>query len=141
MAYLEEQLSIKESTLPGAGKGLFTTGPIAKGEIITEYTGDIRTWKEVEYDADNAYIYYVNRNRVIDARNNLSSLARYANDAQGLQRIKGITNNATYVNKKNRIYIVALKDILAGSEIFVSYGKEYWDTIRANMAIDDSQAA
>jgi SET domain-containing protein len=141
MANIETQLTIKESTLPGAGKGLFTIQPLKKGSVITEYTGDIRTWKEVEFDADNAYIYYVTRNKVIDARHDKTSLARYANDAQGLQRIKGITNNAKYVNRKNRIYIVATKDIPAGAEILVGYGKEYWDTMRANIKIDASQAA
>jgi hypothetical protein len=31
------------------------------------------------------------------------------------------------------VYIEAVKDVSAGSEIFVSYGKEYWDVMRKNL--------
>jgi uncharacterized protein len=37
MALLEKQLFIKISIIPGAGKGLFTRKPIAKGTRIVEY--------------------------------------------------------------------------------------------------------
>ena len=136
MALLEKQLVIKRSTIPGSGKGLFTKALIPKGTRIIEYTGRITTWKEVENDHTNAYIYTVNSRHVIDARNHLKSLARYINDARGLTKIKGITNNCTYVNEKKRVFVEALRDIPAGSELFVSYGKEYWDVIRTNMKID-----
>jgi hypothetical protein len=69
---------------------------------------------------------------VIDARRTMKALARYANDAQGLTRIKGITNNCVYVNDGLRVYIEATKNIPAGAEIFVAYGKAYWDVIRKN---------
>jgi hypothetical protein len=39
MAFLEKQLYLKKSHLPGAGKGLFTRKAIAKGSRICEYTG------------------------------------------------------------------------------------------------------
>lgn len=137
MALLEKQLEVKKSTIPGAGKGLFTKKRIEKGSFIVEYVGSITTWKEVDHDnGNNAYIYYVNRNYVIDARKHLKSLARYANDARGLQRPKGYRNNAIYVKDANRIYIQAASVIEADQEILVSYGKEYWDVIRKNNAPD-----
>jgi SET domain-containing protein len=135
MALLEKQLVVKTSTIPQSGKGLFTRKLIPKGTRIIEYKGRITTWKEVKNDHTNAYIYTVNNNHVIDARNHLKSLARYINDARGLTRIKGITNNCTYVNEGTRAYVEALRDIPAGSELLVSYGKEYWDVIRANLKI------
>ena len=122
---------LKESTLPGAGKGLFTLNFIAKETCIVEYKGTITTWKNVNHlDGKNAYIFYVNRNHVVDANDHHMELARYINDAKGLKKIKGITNNAYYVVKKKQIFVYALKNIAAGSEILVAYGKEYWDTIK-----------
>lgn len=133
MALLEKHLVVKRSTIPGSGKGLFTKEFIPKGTRIVEYKGKITTWKEVKHDnGSNGYIYYVKRNHVIDARTYTKALARYANDARGLQKIKGVTNNAVYAEDKLKVYIESTKDILPNSEILVSYGKEYWDTIRYN---------
>lgn len=136
MALLEKQLVVKESTIPNSGKGLFTTQFIPKGTRIVEYKGRITTWKEVKNDSDNGYIYTINNNHVIDARPTPKALARYANDARGLVRVKGISNNSTYVNDGLKAYIESVKDIPAGAEILVSYGKEYWDVIRENLKID-----
>jgi len=133
MALLEKQLIVKKSLLPGAGKGLFTKKFIPKGTRIVEYKGKITTWKDVSAEEkENLYIYYVKRHHVIDALPVKSALARYANDAKGLKRVKGLTNNAAYVEDGLKVYIESTKDIPAGSEIFVSYGKEYWDVIRYN---------
>jgi SET domain-containing protein len=136
MALLEKHLVVKRSTIPNAGKGLFTKIFIPKGTRIVEYKGRITTWKEMKDAWDNGYIYNINNGHVIDAKRTLSALARYANDAKGVVRVKGITNNCVYVNDKLRAYIESVKDIPAGSEIFVDYGKEYWDVVRANMKID-----
>lgn len=123
---------LKESTLTGAGTGLFTLNFIARGTCIVEYKGTVTSWKNVNHlDGKNAYVFYVNRNHVVDAHEHPLELARYINDARGLQKIKGITNNAYYVVKKKQIFVYALKNVPAGSEIFVAYGKEYWDTIKA----------
>ena len=136
MALLEKHLEVKESTIPGSGKGLFTTTFIPKGTLIVEYKGRVTTWKEVKNDSDNGYIYTINNNHVIDAKKTLKALARYANDAKGLVKVKGISNNCVYTNDGLKAYIESVKDIPAGAEIFVDYGKEYWDVIRANLKLD-----
>ncbi|HEX4876496.1 MAG TPA: SET domain-containing protein-lysine N-methyltransferase [Chitinophagaceae bacterium] len=141
MALLEKDLEVKESLLPSAGKGLFTKVFIPKGTRIVEYKGKITTWKEVEHnDGKNGYIYYVKRNHVIDASRHSSALARYANDARGIRRMKGLANNAEYTEDGLKVYITATKDIPAGSEIFVEYGKEYWDAIRHNIRLDKERS-
>jgi SET domain-containing protein len=132
MAFLEKQLTVNTSGLPEAGLGLFTNIFIPKGTRIAEYKGHVTSWKLVSQSVDNPYIFYITRNHVIDAQGYKKALARYANDAQGLHRIKGIKNNSMYVIEDNRVFIEAITDIPAMSEIFVSYGKEYWDTIRFN---------
>ena len=136
MALLENQLVVKASTLPGSGKGLFTRKFIPRGTRIVEYKGRMTTWNEVKNDADNGYIYTIDNQHVIDAQNSVKTFGRYANDARGLVKLKGVTNNSTYVNDGNKVFIESIKDIPAGGEILVSYGKDYWDVIRQNKKID-----
>jgi hypothetical protein len=94
----------------------------------------------VQKDEDESpYIYYVKRNFVIDALNDKKALARYANDARGLRRVKDLNNNAEYIEEGVRVFIEATKDIPAGGEIFVGYGPEYWQVIRHNMRIDEKE--
>lgn len=140
MALLEKELEVKQSTITGAGQGLFTKTAILKGTYIIEYKGRITTWKEVKHQWDNPYLYTISDSYIIDAKNHKKSLARYANDAKGLTRTKGITNNAEFVNEGKRVFIIATKAIKAGEEILVSYGKGYWDTVRHNNKIDKENA-
>jgi uncharacterized protein len=133
MALLEKQLYVKKSTIPNAGKGLFTKKFIPKGARVLEYKGIISTWKDVkDEDGRNGYIFYVKRHHVINAAPTLKALARYANDANGLTKVKGLKNNCDYETEDLRAFIVALRDIPAGSEILVDYGKDYWKVIREN---------
>jgi len=133
MVLLEDQLVVKKSKLPGAGKGLFTKRFIPKGAKIVEYKGRISTWKEVNHQkGDNGYIFYVKRDHVIDAAPYKKALARFANDARGINKVKGISNNAEYKEYGLKVFIVAKKDIPAGNEILVDYGKDYWKVIKYN---------
>ena len=139
MPLLEKQLIVGRSTLKGAGKGLFTSRDISKGKKIVEYKGKITTWKEAnEPKAFNGFIYYVNRYHVIDAAPAPNALARYANDAKGIRRKEGLHNNCSYHIEGLRVFIFSMRDIRAGSELFVGYGKEYWDIIRKNRGIKTS---
>lgn len=119
--------------------GLFTKKPIPKGTRIVEYKGRITTWDKAKHDFDNGYIFTVNHTHVIDARPTTKALGRYANDARGLVRVKGFTNNSQYVNEGLKVYIESVKDIPAGGEILVGYGKEYWDVMRDNLRLDQKE--
>jgi SET domain-containing protein len=128
-------LFVQESLIPNAGMGLFTDAPIKKGEIVIEYTGEQLTWAECEKRNDaqegvNGYFFFVSKKICIDAQNTPESLGRYANDAQGYKKVDGLRNNAEYQIIKKKPYIVAKRNIKAGEEIFVSYGKEYWDVMK-----------
>lgn len=129
-------LLVKTSTLPNAGYGLFTKISFKKGDLVTEYKGRRRTWAQVEDDVDNGYIYHIDDDNVIDAKNNKNSFGRYANDAMGLQRVSGINNNAEYCEEDNRVFIRAKKNIPAGAEILVSYGRLYWKQVKDNLRED-----
>jgi len=129
-------LYVKDSQLPMAGKGLFTDKPIRKNTRIIEYRGEIINWKEYEkrVAADqDGYLFFISKNHCIDAYPTPQYKARYANDAAGLKRVKGLSNNSSYQIFDNKCYIVAERDIKAGEEIFVDYTKDYWDCIRYNL--------
>jgi SET domain-containing protein len=127
LSLLEKHLLVKKSSLPHAGKGLFTRVAITKGTRIVEYKGRVQSWREVkDQDGINGYLMYINRNVVINALPSIKTLGRYANDARGFIRVKGIRNNAEYVSEGKRCFIEATRSIQAGEEILVSYGKEYW---------------
>jgi uncharacterized protein len=138
MAFLSKHLFVRRSSIPSGGNGLFTRKMIRKGTRIVEYKGKITSWKEVDHrDGTNGYIYFINRKHVLDAYTYKKALGRYANDARGMGRRRGLKNNATYETVGLKVYIDAMQDIPAGSEILVAYGKEYWDAIRHNKRISE----
>ena len=127
MALLEKSLFVRKSDIPNAGKGLFTRTEITRGTRIVEYKGRKVLWRNVkDADGHNTYLMRVNRTHAIDALPALNTLGRYANDAKGLSKIKGLTNNSLYLQEGNRVFIEATKNIPAGSEILVGYGKDFW---------------
>ena len=131
MPFLEKNLVVKKSGLPDAGKGLFTRINIAKGTRIVEYKGRIQRWQDVkDQDGINGYLMYINRNVVINALPAIDTLGRYANDAHGLVRKEGLRNNSEYVSEGKRCFIEATRNIKAGEEILVNYGREYWALIK-----------
>jgi hypothetical protein len=136
-------LKVKKSLIPGAGKGLFTTKAIKKGEQIIEYLGEIIEWNEYKKRVDkdqDGYLFFINRKCCIDAFNTPQHIARYANDAAGLTRVKGLTNNSEYViTDKTKCFVVAKKNINAGDEILVSYSKDYWKCVRYNLKLKERQ--
>ncbi|MBA3971901.1 MAG: SET domain-containing protein [Bacteroidetes bacterium] len=141
---MQNDFVVKKSTLPDAGKGLFTKIDIKKGERFMEYHGEIVTEAELNRRAENdifGYAFYISKKKCIDAYYTPHELARYANDAKGLNKVKGLNNNACYVVYKNSGWIKAEKNIKAGEEIFVSYGAEYWKDIRYNIKLDKERQA
>jgi len=138
-------LKIKKSRLPNAGKGLFTTSAIRKGDIIVEYKGDNLTWDQcLKRYGENihtaCYLYYISPKNCIDAQFRLEELARYANDANGFSVIKGLKNNAEFVNIKGVPYLKAIANIPANAEIYCDYSGDYWEIMKAQAEADKKEA-
>jgi SET domain-containing protein len=130
-------LEVKKSRIPGAGKGLFAKEVYKRGDRVIEYTGEIITWAECQkrndaLDGVGMYYFYVSDKKCVDAQNVPESLARYANDASGFVRLPGFRNNARFEVIKSTPYIIASRTIKPGDEIYVAYGKAYWDAMRSN---------
>ncbi len=90
-------LIVKKSRIPNAGKGLFTTSAIRKGDLIVEYKGENMSWdkclKRYGKDINDArYLFFVSSKNCVDAQRTTKELARYANDAVGFNIKKGLFN-------------------------------------------------
>lgn len=127
-------LEVKESRIKGAGKGLFTTSRIRKGDIIVEYKGLKSSWSTVARRYGRKlekarYLFYISEKNVVDAQPTPEALARYANDAEAPIKGKksGFRNNSYYKVIKGKPYIIAAKTIGPGSEIYVDYAGDYWE--------------
>jgi uncharacterized protein len=126
-------LYLKRSNIPGAGLGLFTDEPFKKGDTVIEYLGEIITWAEAlkrDEKGEGGYVFYVTSKHCIDAYPQADSLGKYANDARGFSRVEGMKNNAEYETRKKKAFIVATRNIEAGEEILVWYGKDYWKHLK-----------
>lgn len=129
-------LLVKKSRLPGAGKGLFTTKAILKDAKIIEYRGEIIGYNEYRKRArkeQDQYLFFLRQNLCIDAMHTPQYKARYANDAAGIIKVKGLRNNSDYIIFGDKCFIVASRNIKAGEEIFVNYTKSYWDYMRKRL--------
>jgi SET domain-containing protein len=100
------------------GLGLFTLRPIKSGQRIIEYVGTIITNEEADRRGGK-YLFELDEKHAIDGTTR-SNLARYINHS--------CRPNAEGLTTGRRIWIWALRDIEAGEELTLNYGKDYLDT-------------
>lgn len=101
-----------------SGFGLFASKDIKKGDWIIEYVGIVRPNKEVEGNTTK-YLFEVNNRFTIDGSPRWNT-ARYINHS-----CKKYNAESDII--KGRVYVRAVKNIPAGTEITYDYGKEYFD--------------
>ena len=102
------------------GKGVFALAPIAEGERIIEYVGEVISWKEAQRrhphnpaDPNHTFYFHVDDKRVIDAAVGGNS-ARWINHS--------CDPNCEADEQDGRIFIKALRDIKPGEELSYDYG-------------------
>ncbi len=131
-----DYLFTKESQLPNAGNGLYTSIDIFKDEVISIFKGEVLTDKEAARRAKiHADGYFINMldGSIMDSKH-VFCFAKYANDSQGLKKTSFAYNAEINLDDEERVCLVALKKINAGEEIFCSYGKKYWQKFKKNLA-------
>jgi hypothetical protein len=109
------------SNISGAGLGLYTTRPIAAGEPIAWYEGEVHTVKTCS-DSD----YCASRTGSIHVDG--IGIARFANDAykssfKNNARMEWLTKDAIGFAWP---FLMARTAINAHTEILYSYGDKYW---------------
>jgi hypothetical protein len=145
-----EKLEVRTSLLPNAGQGLFTVQDRKSGSLITFYTG-------IEYpkssDIQTMYALQLTVDRVIDARRTDSGVARFINDPgmldirdarincqidkkTGLQ-VHALLGQIGEVHERSLVHaaVMATRDILAGEELYMSYGASYWTPPRNDVYV------
>ncbi len=102
------------------GKGVFAIKPIAAGERIIEYKGEIITWPEAlrrhphdPTDPNHTSYFHIDDKHVLDANVN-GNAARWINHA--------CDPNCQADETDGRVFIEALRDIAPGEELFYDYG-------------------
>ena len=102
-----------------AGLGLFTMGPIKKGECIIEYKGP-RLTKKQEEETENQYLFDVGNKKylTIDGSPRWNT-ARYINHS--------CRPNCEIEIRLGRVYVFSKRAIKAGEELNYDYDTDFFD--------------
>jgi hypothetical protein len=152
MDYHSSFLEIKDSTIIGAGRGLFAKRAFAPNEFIDVYYG--RIVDDNNYES-SAYAYHLSKHKTI-LPEAFDCWSMYANDLSifGLPcnsyfadfnqaiELKRVENNqvqkeyvTSLIDKRasSKVCIRAKFHIRKGEEIFVDYGDSYWKYADSNL--------
>jgi SET domain-containing protein len=103
---------------PVHGKGVFAMRPLAAGERVLEYKGEITAWRDAvrrhrrEGVAGHTFLFGLSDGRVIDGSRGGNS-ARWLNHA--------CMPNCETVEDEGRIFIHTLRLVDSGEELFIDY--------------------
>lgn len=123
-------MEIRDSLIPGAGKGVFAVTDIPKGTVIGEYTGKFITYEEYVRLAEKNEWHYVmgllecakekaGGYTLIDGRfGNITSRINYA--PVKFQNVKFVK-----ICEPPFVNIISLRDIKSGEELYIDYGPAY----------------
>jgi len=102
------------------GKGVFAIAPIAKGEIVIEYKGEVIPWDEAlrrhphdPKDPNHTFYFQLDGDMAIDAKYG-GNAARWINHA--------CSPNCESDEIDGRVFIKARRAIKPGEELFYDYG-------------------
>lgn len=116
--------TVKISTIPNAGNGLFANQELKAGDFIDFYTGEIVYGDLTPEDVDNAYMFHnVKGGFYINARKggNRTSIINHS-----------VQPNCAYKNYKLPDIdvmvpiVVCIKDVQKDQELLCDYGPKYW---------------
>lgn len=100
------------------GRGVYAVAPIAAGARIIEYTGELITWEEAverhphdPSQPDHTFYFHLDGGMIIDGLR--GNEARWINHA--------CEPNCEADEVDGRVFILALRDLEAGEELFYDY--------------------
>jgi len=126
-----KKFEIKESTIPGAGRGLFLKEKAKHGEPIARYSGKLMSRAEA-MASKSKYIVQVSKDKFLCADGEEEWEGKMANCARKAKRVCNARFQANgkinYCEVSNRywIKIYAVGEIEAGDEVLPDYNKEFW---------------
>ena len=101
------------------GKGVFAVADIPAGTRIIEYKGEVITWDQAlerhphdPSQPNHTFFFHLDTGEVIDGNVN-GNIARWINHA--------CEPNCEADETNGRVHVVALRDLMAGEELFYDY--------------------
>lgn len=117
-------LEVRKSLIKDAGLGLFALREFQKGQDLCNYEGNVLR-SVTESQCKRGYILQLSQHYFIDAESFYSGPARFINDNL---KSKSKINTCFVVNQRQKTCAIrAIKTIKPNSEIYVKYGKDYWE--------------
>ncbi|EEA01398.1 nuclear protein SET [Burkholderia sp. H160] len=102
---------------PVHGMGLFALQPLAAGDRVIEYKGEVTSWRRAaarqRSEAGHTFVFGLSDGRVIDGSRGGNS-ARFLNHA--------CVPNCEAIEMGERVFIHTLAAIAPGEELFIDYG-------------------
>ena len=124
------------------GRGVRTKRAFKRRQIVCSYGGKCyRLNSKEDIKSDSDYKYLIVKNIVVDGAPNLKEsrghTGAFINDANGPIRSPEIKNNVRFSNgsirnangvRKRAVWVRAERDLAAGEELWLAYGKDYWQS-------------
>jgi SET domain-containing protein len=119
----ESDFEVRDSTIKGAGRGLFAKVPIREDATIGYYTGEVIGEKEFHDPARpfSAYVLWVCRTHIIIGEGPKANYTRFINHSDEPNAFLVVSS------RWKTARFEALRDIKPGEEIFFDYGEDYWE--------------
>jgi hypothetical protein len=117
-----EVRTLPPSHLLAGQKGVFATKELKNYDVIGEYTGVIRNFKDI--NADNLYIFSLVDDIVIDG-NHRSNELKYVNSYLNIATTPNLRATHCTLDRYPKILYICTKDIAVGEELLIDYGEEY----------------
>ncbi|KAJ3363037.1 Histone-lysine N-methyltransferase ezh1 [Allomyces javanicus] len=123
----DKKLNVAVSTVPDAGWGLFAQCDFKADDFLGEYSGEVLSSDEADrrgiiYDRKSLnYCFQLATDAVVDAYR-LGPVLRFCNHAAK----SNVNARVAFVDGSQRIGFYAKKNIKAGDELFLDYGRMYW---------------
>ena len=121
-----DTVAVRKSKIENAGKGLFAKKAMKKGDHICLYFGVLVFRDQIynEYYESDYLLEHRDNDFIIDAADPKSCFGRYANDSLSMDQ-----SNCKFGFYKKPFsgFLCATRAIRRGEELYVSYGKAYWE--------------
>ena len=122
---------VRESTIPGAGLGLFAIDSVDPGIVIGEYVGDtIDSFFKALRVPDIKYLaMWEKLDGALDAARHPGMAMRYVNHHPDQE-----CSNIRFWAEGSRVFLETTRRVEAGAEFFANYAEVYWRLLRIRPA-------
>ena len=124
--------TVKPSTIQGAGLGLFCEERVSPGDTVARYSGKVLNRAQADLSSSE-YILKVSADVYIDAHDPSTWEGRYINDGPHAGRQPNCVFASAYNTNEvpesdlRWVKVFAIREIMPGEELLMSYGNGYWD--------------